>query len=467
MNSNQPDPYSKMRNGEVSHWWHEIGTPPRRDSLPGDLVCDVAIVGAGYTGLWTAYYLKKAKPELDIAVIEQKHVGYGASGRNGGWLTSAITGGRAQYEHTHGVDAAERFQRVMNETVDEVIRVCKEEGIDADIQKGGEYTVAYTPAQERRLREFAREEARWKYTDLEVLEAREASETIRVAGTRAAVWHPHAARVQPAKLVSGLAQAVEKLGVKIYEDTTVHEIEPRALRTSRGVVTAEFVVRATEGFTARLKGLRRLWLPMNSSLIVTEPLSQAVWDEINWSKGEVLGDFAHVYMYAQRTADDRIALGGRGVPYRYGSQTDSDGTTQPVTARTLSEILHRFFPQTEGAHIDHLWSGVLGVPRDWAATVGLDRSTGMAWSGGYVGTGVTTTNLAGRTLTDLILQERSELVDLPWVNHRVRKWEPEPLRWVATQGLYAAYGIADRSELAGRKKTSPIAKIADLITGKP
>ncbi|MGO3147796.1 MAG: NAD(P)/FAD-dependent oxidoreductase [Leucobacter sp.] len=455
-----------MINGRVSHWWEQIGLPVDRPEMPGNMTADVAIVGAGYTGLWTAYYLKKARPQLKIVVIEQRHVGYGASGRNGGWLTNSVTGGREQYVGTHGHDAAQRFQRAMNETVDEVIRVAGTEGIHADIKKGGEFNVAYTPAQEARLREFAASERTWQYTDLEVLEAVEAQAKINVAGTRAAVWHPHAARIQPAKLVEGLARAVERLGVAIYERTRVVEIEPHQLRTTHGTVSAEYIVRATEGFTANLKGLHRLWLPMNSSIIATEPLPQHVWDELHWNEGEVLGDFAHVYMYAQRTADDRIAIGGRGVPYKYGSKTDTDGETPEQTVDTLSEILHRFFPATRDAAIAHVWSGVLGVPRDWAATVGLDEQTGIAWAGGYVGTGVTATNLAGRTLTDLILGNETELVSLPWVNHRVRTWEVEPLRWAATQGLYAAYGVADRTERAGRSTTSPIARIADVITGR-
>ena len=456
-----------MINGHVSHWWQQLGgAPAARPALSGDVQVDVAIVGAGYTGLWTAYYLKQAKPGLRIAIVEQRHAGYGASGRNGGWLTNSITGGREQYEASHGREAAERFQLEMNRTVDEVIRVATAEGIDADILRGGEFNVAYTPAQERRLRAFAASEQQWRFTDLELLEADAARERINVSGTRAAVWHPHAARIQPAKLVYGLAAAVERLGVDLYEGTRVEEITPHRLHTTHGTVTAEFIVRATEGFTAGLKGLRRLWLPMNSSLIATEPLSQEVWDGLHWNRGEVLGDFAHVYMYAQRTGDDRIAIGGRGVPYKYGSRTDLDGQTPAVTVETLSEIMHRFFPATRGAAIDHAWSGVLGVPRDWAATVGLDRSTGIAWGGGYVGTGVTTTNLAGRTLTDLILGRDSELTSLPWVNHRVRRWEPEPLRWIATKGLYTAYGMADRAEARGRATTSPIAHIADVITGR-
>lgn len=455
-----------MLNGSVSHWWQQIGLPPQHPELPGDLTADVAIVGAGYTGLWTAYYLKRARPELRVVIVEQRHVGYGASGRNGGWLTNSITGGRDRYAKSHGREAVEGFQRAMNDTVDEVIRVTQTEGIDADIRRGGEFTVAYTPAQEARLRAFAAEEQSWAHTELQILKQAEAKAKITVAGTRAAVWHPHCARIHPAKLVAGLADAALRLGVELYENTRVDEIAPHELRTTHGTVRADYIVRATEGFTANLQGLHRLWLPMNSSLIATEPLSADVWDEIGWNDGEVLGDFAHIYMYAQRTADDRIAIGGRGVPYRYGSKTDTDGQTPDVTVETLTGVLHRFFPATRGAGIEHAWSGVLGVPRDWAATVGLDKKTGLAWGGGYVGTGVTATNLAGRTIADLILENDTEIVDLPWVGHRARRWEPEPLRWLATRGLYAAYGMADRAEAAGRPTTSPLARIADAITGR-
>ncbi|WP_396277996.1 NAD(P)/FAD-dependent oxidoreductase [Glutamicibacter creatinolyticus] len=455
-----------MNNGQVSHWWEQLGSPQPRPALPGYLSTDVAIVGGGFTGLWSAYYLKKLQPLLRVVVLEQRHIGYGASGRNGGWLTNSITGGRQRHVARFGRSGAEAFQQAMNRSVDEVIDVCRAEGIDADIQRGGEFQVAYTPAQEARLRADFASERTWAHTDVQLLQAAEARARINIAGTRAVLWHPHAARIHPAKLVTGLAAAVERLGVEIYEDTRVTEILPHLLHTSHGSVAAEHIVRATEGFTAALPGLRRLWLPMNSSMIVTEPLPPAVWDELNWSKGEVLGDYAHVYMYAQRTADDRIAIGGRGVPYKYGSRTDLDGRTASSTVAALSGILHRFFPVTSQARIEHAWSGVLGVPRDWAATVGLDRDTGLAWAGGYVGTGVSATNLAGRTLADLILGRDSELVHLPWVDRQARRWEPEPLRWLATTSLYAAYHAADRSEAAGRERTSPIAPIADLITGK-
>jgi glycine/D-amino acid oxidase-like deaminating enzyme len=453
-------------NGEVSFWWRDVGRPAARAPLPGPLQVDVCIVGAGYTGLWTAYYLKKADPTLRIVVLEQRFAGFGASGRNGGWLTNEITGGRGAMLAGYSREAVGRQQSAMNETVDEVIRVAALEGIDCDVVKGGEFTVATSPAQQARLRAVVAEAAEWPMTDVELLGAEEARARIDVHGTTGAMWHPHCARIHPAKLAAGLARVVEALGVPIYENTRVTEIRAREAVTARGTVSAATVVRATEGFTAQLKGLERAWLPMNSSLIVTEPLPPETWQQIGWGGYETLGDQAHAYMYAQRTADDRIAIGGRGVPYRYGSGTDVDGATDPRTVGLLREILTRFFPATAPAAIEHVWSGVLGVPRDWCATVGLDRATGLAWAGGYVGTGVTSTNLAGRTLRDLVLDTPSDLTALPWVNHRVRRWEPEPLRYIAVQALYAAYSAADRSEAGGRGATSPLATIADLVSGR-
>ncbi|HWM34212.1 MAG TPA: FAD-binding oxidoreductase [Pseudolysinimonas sp.] len=455
-----------MINGKVSHWWEQAGTPPQRDGLPGDVEADVAIVGAGYTGLWTAYSLARLQPDLRIVVVEERHAGFGASGRNGGWMSSSITGGRSQYIRSHGRDTVERFQALMNGAIDEIIEVTKRERIDADIVKSGALRVARSPAQLGRMRASAREAATWKSTDLEILDGPAVRERIDIPDAVGGTWSPHFARVSPVKLALGLATACERAGVTIYEGTRVTAIEPGRLRTAHGTVSAEFVVRATEGFTARMPRLHRRWLPMNSSMIVTEPLSPATWESIGWQQRELLGDFAHVYFYAQRTADDRIAIGGRGVPYRYGSRVDSDGTTQAATAATLRRMLHRLLPAAGDAEIAHLWSGVLGVPRDWAASVGLDRRTGMAWAGGYVGTGVTAANLAGRTLADLILDRDSELVTMPWVGHLARNWEPEPLRWFATTALYAAYGIADRTESSGRATTSPIARIADVVTGR-
>ncbi|MDY0908885.1 FAD-binding oxidoreductase [Microbacterium sp. CFBP9034] len=459
---------ASVPNGDVSWWWRQLGgTPAPRPALPGPIDVDVAIVGGGYTGLWTAYYLKRSQPDLRVVVLEQRFAGFGASGRNGGWLTNTVTGGRERYAASHGRDAAVAQQRALNDSVDEVIAVAAREGIDADIIKGGELDIARTPSQLARLRASAAGERSWPHTDVVELDAAAAAARISVEGVLGGVWHPHCARVHPAKLVAGLAAAVERLGVTIHEGTHVTEISSGRAVTDRGTVRATHVLRATEGFTADLRGEHRTWLPMNSSMIVTEPLPRSAWSAIGWQECETLGDFAHVYMYAQRTADDRIAFGGRGVPYRYGSRVDTDGSTQQRTIATLTALLRDFFPDAADVPIAHAWSGVLGVPRDWAATVGHDPATGLGWAGGYVGTGVTATNLAGRTLADLVLARDTDLVRLPWVGHRAQRWEPEPLRWLAVNAIYTAYRMADRAEASGSSdRTAWPAHVADVVAGR-
>ncbi|WP_262061399.1 NAD(P)/FAD-dependent oxidoreductase [Streptomyces sp. STR69] len=462
---------SGVVNGGVSFWYADDGLPARREPLDGDASADVVIVGGGYTGLWTAYYLKKADPALRVTVLEQKFCGYGASGRNGGWLYNGIAG-RDRYAELHGQGAAVRLQKAMNDTVAEVVKVAEEERIHADIHRGGVLEVACTPAQLARLKAFHEHELSYGEKDRELYGARETAERIRVADAVGSAWTPHGARLHPVKLVKGLAEAAELLGVVICESTPVTEIRPRCAVTPYGSVRAPYVLRCTEGFTASLKGQRRTWLPMNSSMIATAPLSEEQWASVGWDGLETLGDMAHAYMYAQRTADGRIALGGRGVPYRFGSKTDNDGRTQAATVEALREILVRFFPSLVGVPVEHAWSGVLGVPRDWCATVTLDRSTGLGWAGGYVGSGVATANLAARTLRDLVRLDSgqggaTDLTGLPWVGHKVRKWEPEPFRWLGVQGMYATYRAADRRELVGHgAESSRLARFADRVAGR-
>jgi glycine/D-amino acid oxidase-like deaminating enzyme len=457
------------RNGEISFWYATTATPERRQPLPGDRSADVCIVGAGFTGLWAAYYLKRARPELDITVLEREFAGFGASGRNGGWLSDRFAAPRAAMAATHGRESVLALQRAMQGTVDEVIAVCEREGIDADIVKNGLLLVARGPAQVERLRAHVAEDREWELgpddvaeLDRPALEAR-----VRVAGASTGAWSPHCARVQPAKLVQGLARAVERLGVPIYEGTTVREVTPGVARSDRGTVRATTVLTCLEGFTASLRGERRRWLPLNSAIVVTEPLPATVWEAIGWEGAELLGDSAHAYIYAQRTADGRIALGGRGVPYRFGSRTDDRGRTQRKTIQQLVGLLHELFPAAAAVPIDHAWCGVLGVPRDWYPTVRLNRSTGLGTAGGYVGHGVSTAALAGRTLCDLVLGEDTMLTGLPWVNHSARRWEPEPLRWIGSRLVYGLYRAADRREARRAMPTdSALARAADLIAGR-
>ncbi|KMV14971.1 FAD-dependent oxidoreductase [Mycolicibacterium conceptionense] len=460
----QNPPVPNTVNGQVSHWFDELPTP--RPALPGDRDADVCIVGAGYSGLWTAYYLAQADPSLRITVLEARFAGFGASGRNGGWLSGLIPGDRRKMAAQHGRDRVVAWQQALNEAIDEVIEVADREGIDAGAVKGGTLEIARNPAQATRLAAAIAEERSWG-NDVAELSKDEAAERIRFDGVVSAYHTGHCARIQPARLARGLAEAVERLGVTIYEDTPVTRIGPGRAVTTKGTVRAPIVLRATEGFTPALPGLRRAWLPMNSSMIATDPIPAALWDEIGWQGRETVGDSAHGFFYAQRTVDDRIAIGGRSVPYRFASRTDVDGQVPNRTIGLLTDVLHSILPQVRHVPIAHGWCGVLAVPRDWQASVGLDRASGLGWAGGYVGHGVTATNLAGRTLADLVLRRDTPNTELPWVGHQSRNWEPEPLRWLGVRGLYVAYKLADRHEAGGRPRTSPIAGLADVITRKP
>jgi glycine/D-amino acid oxidase-like deaminating enzyme len=305
---------------------------------------------------------------------------------------------------------------------------------------------------------FGDDDYRW-------LDAAEAAGEIAARGVLGAAWTPHCASVHPALLARGLAEAVERRGAPIHERSAVLAIEPGApgrrpaAVTAAGRVRADVVVRATEGYTPGLAGHRRTLVPVYSLMIATEPLPDAFWDEVGWRRRETLTDGRHMLIYAQRTADGRIAIGGRGAPYHFGSRIRPAYDRVPAVFERIRAAMAGLFPGAAGARITHTWGGALGIPRDWFSSVGLDRGTGLAWGGGYVGDGVSTTNLAGRTLADLILERRTDLVDLPWVGHRSPGWEPEPLRWLGANALRLLAGSADRAEA----RTGRPSRRADLL----
>jgi glycine/D-amino acid oxidase-like deaminating enzyme len=457
-----------MRTGELGFWWRSLGgPPPPRAPLPGPCEVDVAIVGAGYTGLWTAYYLARSDPSLRIVVLEAEQAGFGASGRNGGWISGFFSGPARAYIRRSGRPAYETLQRRMFETLSEIETVLERHSIEADLLHSGRLSVALDAAQQEHLRsELAGARALGLgEQDLRLLDGAELAQRVRVAGALGASFSPHVARVHPAKLLAGLARAAEQLGVEIYESTPVSAIEPRRALTPRGAVSARWVVRATEGYTASLRGQRRALVPMNSSMVITEPLPAAAWEEIGWQGCELMSDEAHVYVYLQRTADGRIAIGGRGLPYRFGSRTDGRGDTAARTVASLRAKLTAMFPASAGVALDHAWSGVLGVPRDWCPSIEADPQLGLARAGGYVGEGVAAANLAGRTLRDLILGEDSELTRLPWVGRRPRRWEPEPLRWASIHSVYGLYRRADAAE-ANSGRPSRLGRLVDGLSGR-
>ncbi|HEY7013603.1 MAG TPA: FAD-binding oxidoreductase [Streptosporangiaceae bacterium] len=439
-----PNVYRKLS------FWHDTvpGTLEPGDPLPGDLEVDVAIAGAGYTGLWTAYYLSQADPALKIAVCERDIAGFGASGRNGGWCSALFPASLGKLERMAGRDAAIAMYRAMQATVDEVGRVAAAEGIDCHWAKGGTVQLARSAVQLQRAREEVEEARSYGFgeDDLRLLSADEALALAGASGVIGGVYTPHCAAIHPSRLVRGLAAAVRKRGVALFERTPVLEISPGRLVTSRGTVRARYVIRATEGYTALLPGQRRAVAPVYSLMIATTPLPDAVWDEIGLASRPTFSDLRHLIIYGQRTADGRLAFGGRGAPYHFGSAVRPSFDRVPAVFAALRHTLADLFPALGEVRVTHAWGGPIGVPRDWCASAGLDRTTGLGWAGGYVGDGVATTNLAGRTLADLVTGADTEITRLPWVGHRSPQWEPEPLRWLGVNTGLQTMGWADREE---------------------
>ncbi|MFC6288483.1 NAD(P)/FAD-dependent oxidoreductase [Nocardioides sp. GCM10027113] len=432
----------------TSLWADTAPAVAPRPPLRGHVDADVAVVGAGFTGLWTAYYLARARPDLRVVVLEAQTAGFGASGRNGGWCSALFPAGPATLARWAGREAAVAQHAAMRATVDEVGRVLGTEGIDAHWAKGGSVSLARSPAQLARAREEVVAARRWGRgpDDLRLLGAQEATAMVGATRVLGGTFTPDCAAVHPLRLVRGLADVVTAAGVTLHEHSPVQEIVPGRVTTDHGSVTAGTVVRATEGFTATLPGHRRTVVPVYSLVIATEPLPDELWERIGLAGRPTFADHRHLVIYGQRTADGRLVFGGRGAPYHFGSRVRPAYDTEERVFDRLRETLVDLFPALADVRITHRWGGPLGIPRDWCASVGLDPATRLAWAGGYVGDGVATSNLAGRTLRDLVLGEDTALTRLPWVGHRSRDWEPEPLRWLGINAGLRATALADAEE---------------------
>jgi glycine/D-amino acid oxidase-like deaminating enzyme len=459
------DPHLTLDYRGLSFWHDTVpGDLHQRTPLDGDVHTDVAIIGGGLTGLWAAHYLLARDGRLAITVIEKEIAGFGASGRNGGWCSALFPRSTASLERAHGRSAAIAMRRAMIDTVDEVGRVTAAEGIDCHFVKGGTLAFARSAAQLRSARAEVAEAALYGVDALELRGsggaapgrtrgARGSRNTgdpghsrLGASGALGAVFDPACARLHPARLVRGLAASLERRGVNIVEGTEVTSYAPGAIHTTRGTVYSPVIIQATEGYGAMIAQSHRDILPLYSLMVATEPLPDEFWQRVGIAHGQTFTDFRHLLVYGQRTADNRFAFGGRGARYHWGSAVNASYDRSPTVFEHLRRTLVDLFPDAADAAITHRWGGPLGVPRDWHASVRFDPATGLGSAGGYVGDGLSTTNLAGRTLADLITRTDSSLVRLPWVGHQSPRWEPEPLRFAAANAGLLAMGVADAEE---------------------
>ncbi|WP_374970763.1 NAD(P)/FAD-dependent oxidoreductase [Terrabacter sp. BE26] len=433
----------------LSLWHDTIADIEPRPALTADLEVDVAVVGAGYTGLWTAYHLVTADPTIRVAVIEKEVAGFGASGRNGGWCSALFPASLKRMAAERGRDAAVRMQHVLHGTVADVGRIAAAEGIDCHFDQGGYLSVARNPAQLERVRAEVADHRSWGFgeEDHRLLDAHEVTEVAGISNALGGSFTPHCAAIHPARLVRGLAEAVERRGVRVFERTSAVDVHSRRVVTPHGTVRAEHVVLATEGYTPAVAGRRRAIAPVYSLMTATEPLPEDTWAQIGLEKRTTFADNRHLTIYGQRTRDGRIAFGGRGAPYHYASKVSPRYDRDERVHAALRRILVDLFPVLDGVRFTHAWGGNLGVPRDWFPSVRHDRHTGLGFAGGYVGDGVATSALAGRTLAAMIRgDDPDDLATLPWAGRTSRDWEPEPLRWLGVNAVTALMTSADWSE---------------------
>jgi glycine/D-amino acid oxidase-like deaminating enzyme len=433
-----------------SFWLDTLpGSLEPRSPLSSELEVDIAIVGAGYTGLWTAYYLKKLDPGLRIAIVEAEISGFGASGRNGGWCLGTLAGiGNLFLSDPEG---ATRLQWELFETVEEVGRVCAQEDIDCHWARSGNVTVATSKIfreylleelEEWRSMGIGEEQVRWMEPD-------ECAELVRTPAHLGGLFLAPVAALNPARLVRGLAEVVERQGVSIYERSPALELNRGQVVTPQGRLKADLIVRATEGYSCTIPGYRRKLLPVHSMMVATEPLPDAVWDEIGFTDRVTVGDARRTVTYGQRTQDGRIAFGCRG-SYYYGSRIHDDFSPDDPMFIEVQRVLESLFPILRSHRITHRWGGALAIPRNWTPSVGIDRRAGLAWAGGYIGEGVGASNLAGHTLAELIVGQDTHRTDLPLVGSSFPSWEPEPLRFMGYAILRRFASALDDANLDGR-----------------
>lgn len=402
---------------------------------------DAAIIGGGFSGLWTAYYLKKRAPDLSVAVFEAQHCGFGASGRNGGWLMGNLAG-EDRWMPSLAIPEQDSARGLITGIVDEVKAVCQTENIDCDLAHGGTlYVAARYPEQERTQRDmlqglrgcgYGEDDYRW-------LSASEMRQQIHVAPCYGGVFTPHTAAIHPGKLVKSLLNTLQQLGVEIYDFSPVERISDRKIVVRGHTITADIIVNATEAYDPFQPSHRPYRLPLQSQIASTAPLSESQWQQIGIHRRQTFAEASKLTSYAQRTADNRLVFGTRG-DYRFGGKPSPEFPLGPQGQHDIRSLVSSLFPSLKDIEFSHSWTGSLALTKDNTPYSIFDPHSGQGWIGGYGGEGVGATNLMARTLVDQIFHDDTERTQAPWAHlgtpmQHLNRWEPEPLRWIGYKSI--------------------------------
>lgn len=427
----------------ASFWLGTAGealTP--RAALKGEIKCDIAIAGAGFTGLWTAYFLKKRAPALDIVLLDAHVAGYGASGRNGGWCAGEMLHLDAWLENPATRAAAQALQRRLFETVRRVGAIAGEEGIDCHYAREGMVTVAASEGELQRLAQVTAKMEKFGFgEDFTVLSRAEAMGHVACAEAVGGLYSPHCAAIHPARLARGLARVLETLSIRIFERSRVTRLKEGAFVLDDGRVAAGLCILACEGYTPQISGYGRALAPVHSRMIATEPLDAASLRASGLARRVCFSDAKRLVGYGQLTQDGRIAFGARG-DYHFASRIEDRVTKDDARVKLVHERLIALVPAVRNVPVTHAWTGPLGVSRVRQPFVFLDKSRKFAWAGGYLGQGVAASCLAGESLAEAILAPTGAAGDL-LLSGAPPQFEPEPVRWLGISAYRQWWALLD------------------------
>ncbi len=430
---------------DKSFWLASYGEYIPNPSLQGDLKVDIAIIGAGFTGLSTAYNLRKEDPGVSVAVLEAEVVGFGASGRNGGFsmtlfgLEPAVT--KALFDQQRTVEA----HRYMERSVDYVDELIREHNLQSDYWFPGFLRAATTPGYVKRIQHDLEILTSLGITGITWIEADEIRKQVNSPRFLGGWWEPRSGLLNPAKHVRELKRLAIQLGVRVYEETPVLDIQRNAdfsLTTPHGKVSAKKVIFATNAYSHLIPQLKRKQIPAFTHMVVTEPLSQAQLDEIGWKNRQGVEDARNLVHYFRLTIDNRLTIGGSDVSLAYGRDMERDMNIDTFT-RLERDILW-LFPHLKGIQITHRWGGPVSVPLQMVPAIGYLGDQRAMYSLGCVGHGVSMTHLNGRTLADLALERKTDLTEVWFVNRHIIPWPPEPIRMAASQVIRGYLRLEDR-----------------------
>jgi glycine/D-amino acid oxidase-like deaminating enzyme len=435
--------------------WRNQGSITARDCVKAANSFDVAIIGGGFSGLWSAYHLKQLQPSLKIAIFEQKYVGYGASGRNGGWASAEYPTSNSRLLKEHGVQTYKNLRKSLIESIDEIGQIAKSNAWQIEYAKGGALVFATNKAQLTRISSEIDDEHKFLTKD-------QASELLNVANIKGGIYTPHCAALNPFNLTQSLAKYLESIGVKIFEESKVEEISDKSLLVNGHRIGCQISIRATEAFTAR-KWIANQQIPIYSLMIATERLSSEILTQIRNSQRATFQEACNLITYAQITGDNRLAIGGRGSRYKLFSHLSERSETDVRMHSALEKRAVKWFPQLQSVNFEYRWGGPIALTRRWQSYINYNPITGQAAIGGYVGDGVTLSYLVAKTLAQIIDGQKTP--DLPFVNQRIGKWEPEPIRYLAVNAGFKATVVADFEErITGRP--SLIAAVVDPLINR-